>query len=154
MSKRLQFLTASSEWSLSARSVPFCSISINSTENEGIQTFQWACNMLLRVAGNNSIIVHVFFSGRGALLLALNAATVTKLTFNLWTQNLTFIYPCIVNIFPNYKQQDATFFNLFISTDTVHVSGGSSVHHQEHITVHTSSGIVNQYCCCLINASS
>jgi len=36
---------------------------------------------------------------------------------------------------------------LFISTDALHVSGGSSVHHQEHITVHTASGIVNQYCC-------
>jgi len=34
------------------------------------------------------------------------------------------------------------FLNLFISTDALHVSGGSSVHHQEHITVHTASGIV------------
>ena len=25
-------------------------------------------------------------------------------------------------------------------------SGGSSAHHQEHITVHTASGIVNHYC--------
>jgi hypothetical protein len=52
----------------------------------------------------------------------------------------------IVNIIPNYNQQDATFLNLFISTDALHVSGGSSAHHQEHITVHTASGIVNQYC--------
>ena len=37
----------------------------------------------------------------------------------------------------------ATFLNLFISTDTLHVSGGSSAHHQEHMTVHTASGIVN-----------
>jgi len=46
---------------------------------------------------------------------------------------------------PNYNQQDATFLDLFISTDAVHVSGGSSTHHhhQEHITVHTASGIVN-----------
>ena len=36
-------------------------------------------------------------------------------------------------------------FDLFISTDALHVSGGSSAHHQEHITVHTASGIVNQY---------
>ena len=56
------------------------------------------------------------------------------------------ICPCIVNIIPNYNQQDA-FLNLFISTDAVHVSGGSSAHHQEHVTVHTDSGIVNQYCC-------
>jgi hypothetical protein len=51
------------------------------------------------------------------------------------------------NIIPNYSQQDATFLDLFIFTDAVHVLGGSSAHHQEHITVHTASGIVNQYCC-------
>jgi len=39
------------------------------------------------------------------------------------------------------------FLNLFIFTDAVHVSCGFSAHHQEHITVHTASGIVNQYCC-------
>jgi len=39
------------------------------------------------------------------------------------------------------------FLNLFIFTDTVHVSGGSSAHHQEHITEYTALGIVNQYCC-------
>jgi len=39
------------------------------------------------------------------------------------------------------------FLNLCIFTDVVHVSGGSSAHNQEHITVHTASGIVNQYCC-------
>ena len=60
---------------------------------------------------------------------------------------LIFICLFIVNIIPNYNQQDATFLNLFISTDALHVSGGSSAHHQEHITVHTASGIVNQYCC-------
>ena len=51
------------------------------------------------------------------------------------------------NIFPNYYQQDATFLDLFIYTDALHVSGGSSTHHQEHKTIHTASGIVNQYCC-------
>jgi len=44
-------------------------------------------------------------------------------------------------------QQDATFLELSISKDALHVSGGSSAHHQEHITVRTASGIVNQYCC-------
>jgi hypothetical protein len=39
------------------------------------------------------------------------------------------------------------FLNLFIFADALHVSGGSSTHHQEHVTVHTASGIVNQYCC-------
>jgi len=39
------------------------------------------------------------------------------------------------------------FLNLFIFTDALHVSGGSSAHHQEHTTIHIASGIVNQYCC-------
>jgi hypothetical protein len=51
------------------------------------------------------------------------------------------------NIIPNYSQQGATAFYLFVPKDAVHVSGGSSAHHQEHITVHTASGTVNQYCC-------
>jgi len=55
-----------------------------------------------------------------------------------------------MNEFPNYNQQDATLFDLSISTDAVHVSGGSSAHHQEHIRVYTASGIVNQYCCWLV----
>jgi hypothetical protein len=54
-------------------------------------------------------------------------------------------------IIPNYNQHDATFLNLFISTDAVHVSSGSSDHRQEHITVRTASGIVNQYCCLLLS---
>ena len=37
------------------------------------------------------------------------------------------------------------FLNLFIFTDALHVSGGSSAHHQEHINVPTASSIVNQY---------
>ena len=63
----------------------------------------------------------------------------------------TFIRPCIANMIPNYNQQDTTFLDLFISTDAVHVSGDSSPRHQEHITVHTSSGIVKQYCCLLLS---
>ena len=65
--------------------------------------------------------------------------------------SLIFIYPCIVNIIPNYNQQDASFLDLYISTDALHVSVRSSAHHQEHITVHTASGIVNQYCCLLLS---
>jgi hypothetical protein len=48
----------------------------------------------------------------------------------------------IIGFIPNYNQQDATFLDLFISTDALYVSGGSSTHHQEHITVHITSGIV------------
>jgi len=35
------------------------------------------------------------------------------------------------------------FLNLFIFTDALHVSGGSSAHHQEHITVlvHTAATV-------------
>jgi hypothetical protein len=33
---------------------------------------------------------------------------------------------------PNYNQQDATFLDLSIFTEALHVSGDSSVHHQEH----------------------
>jgi hypothetical protein len=50
----------------------------------------------------------------------------------------------VEEVISNYSQQDATFLDLFISTDAPHVSDGSSIHHQEHITA---SGIVNQYCC-------
>jgi len=46
------------------------------------------------------------------------------------------------NIIPNYSQKDAKFLDLFISKDAVHVSGGSSAHHQEHTTVQTASVIV------------
>ena len=45
-------------------------------------------------------------------------------------------------LIPNYNQRDATFLNLFNPTDALHISGGSFAHHQEHITVHTASGIV------------
>jgi hypothetical protein len=51
------------------------------------------------------------------------------------------------DIIPNYSQQDATSLGLFIFTDALHVSGGFSAHRQEHISVHTASGIVKQYCC-------
>jgi len=57
---------------------------------------------------------------------------------------LAFTFPCIKNTFPNYNQPDATFLDLFISTYALHVSGGSSAHHQEHRTVHTTSVIVNK----------
>ena len=48
-----------------------------------------------------------------------------------------------LNIITNYSQQDATFLVSFIFTDALHVSGDSSAHHQEQITVHTASGIVS-----------
>ena len=53
-------------------------------------------------------------------------------TTKMYSSDLTFICPCIVNIIPNYNQQDATFLDIFISTDALHASGGFSAHHQEH----------------------
>ena len=58
--------------------------------------------------------------------------------------SLVFTCPCIANINPNHNRQDATFLILFISTDALYVSGGSSAYHQEHIrAIHTASGIVH-----------
>jgi len=51
------------------------------------------------------------------------------------------------NIIPKLQPTRCNFLNLFIFTNAVHVSRGSSAHHQEHITVHTATGIVNKYCC-------
>ena len=36
------------------------------------------------------------------------------------------------------------FLDLFISIIALHVSGGSSAHHQKHKSVHTASGIIKQ----------
>jgi hypothetical protein len=60
---------------------------------------------------------------------------------------LLFVQLLLSIIIPSYSQQDATFLDLFIFMDDLHVSGGSSAHHEEHITVHTATGIVNQYRC-------
>jgi len=43
--------------------------------------------------------------------------------------------PCIANIILNYNQ-DATILDLFISTDALNFSGGSSARYQGHITLH------------------
>jgi len=42
------------------------------------------------------------------------------------------------------------FLNLFISTYALHVSGGSSNHHQEQTTVHTASDIVPEAVCTVV----
>ena len=54
------------------------------------------------------------------------------------------LYKIYINIFPNCNQQEATFLDLFVSADALHVSGGSSAHHQEHKTVRTASSFVNR----------
>ena len=72
-----------------------------------------------------------------------------------WAANtdglIQFLWTRLKTIIPNFDQQDATFLDLFISTDALHVSGRSSAHHQKHRTVHTALGIVNQYCCWLLS---
>ena len=74
------------------------------------------------------------------------------LVFNIQTS--TFVGPRTINTFTKYKKRDATFVNLFSSQDVPHVSGGSSAHHQDHKTVHTASGIVNQHCRLLVSWKS
>jgi len=60
---------------------------------------------------------------------------------------LTFIYSCIVNIFPSYDQQDATFLNiLFLQMLYVFQAVPPPIIRSTK-TVHTASGIVNQYRC-------
>jgi hypothetical protein len=45
--------------------------------------------------------------------------------------------PCISNIFHyTYIQQDATLHSLFILETALHVSGGTSTHHQERIQLY------------------
>jgi len=46
-------------------------------------------------------------------------------------------------IITNYSQKDAMFLEFIYFTYAAHVSGSFSAHHQEHISVHTASGIVN-----------
>ena len=45
---------------------------------------------------------------------------------------LIFVGLSIIDTFTWYNQTDVTFRNLFSSQDALHVSGGSSAHHQEH----------------------
>ena len=66
----------------------------------------------------------------------------TLSTFGELTRGMDESHVTYFKAIPNYNQQDAMFLDLFISTDALHVSSGSSAHHQEHITVHTASGIL------------
>ena len=50
------------------------------------------------------------------------------------TVNFTFMGPCIVNVFKQ-NQQDAALHNGIYYYNALHVSGGSSTHHQELKTV-------------------
>jgi len=55
---------------------------------------------------------------------------------------LTFVGPCIVIYFYSKNQPDAQYFKfILVWNNSLHVSDGLSVHHQESNTVHTASGI-------------
>ena len=61
---------------------------------------------------------------------------------------LTFMCPCIVTIIRNWRPTRCNFFGLFICTQSaLHVSGDVFTHHQEHLTVFTTSDTVHQCCC-------
>ena len=51
--------------------------------------------------------------------------------------DLTFIGPCMVILFLYLNQLDTLVYQIYLFyNDTVHVSDGLSVHHQEFKTVH------------------
>jgi len=50
----------------------------------------------------------------------------------------------------NYNYQDATICG-YLCLKALHVSSGFSAHNQEHIIMHSASGIVNQRCCRLVS---
>jgi hypothetical protein len=54
--------------------------------------------------------------------------------------NFTFMGPFIVTVFKQ-NRQDATSHNVIYYYNALHVSGGSSAHHQELKSVYTISGI-------------
>jgi len=74
---------------------------------------------------------------------------------NSFLPNLTSIGPCIVIYLHSKTNQmhQCIKFILFWN-DTLHVSDGLSVHHQEFKTVHTATGMWNRYCCRLASGYS
>jgi hypothetical protein len=49
---------------------------------------------------------------------------------------LTFMGPCIVNIFQYISKHNATLQSLFYLETALHVSGGTTTHHQERIQLY------------------
>ena len=60
---------------------------------------------------------------------------------------LTFVGPCIVNVFLSITNKMQLYIIFFFNVNVLHVSSGSSVHHQELKTVHTASVICQLVCC-------
>jgi hypothetical protein len=55
--------------------------------------------------------------------------------------NLTFMGPCIVNVFLSTTNKMQHYIIFFIIVKALHVSSGLSAHHQELKSVHAASGI-------------
>jgi len=63
--------------------------------------------------------------------------------------NLTFRWPCMVMNSYKINQSDALISQIYFWNKTLHVSGSSSVHHQEFFTVHTALVYGIQVCWCV-----
>jgi hypothetical protein len=98
---------------------------------------------VVKYASPYTVITYRFRS----LLLPPSSGDLYKITtkYNKLPYSKKFIFDIQVsvhrNIIPSYSQQDATFLYSYISTGSVHVSGRSFAHHQEHTTVQTASGM-------------
>jgi hypothetical protein len=85
----------------------------------------------------------IFHDDQGFRTLCVNKSVTAWRSFILYPPAIGyFVANKICTIIPNYNQKMHRFLNLFIFTDDLHISCGSSAHHQEHKTVHTASGIV------------
>ena len=71
-----------------------------------------------------------------SVLLPICIATMTVIFSNVV---IVFWTDAVLSIF-KLNQQDATLHNDFITTIVLHISGGSSAHHQKLKTLYTTSG--------------
>jgi hypothetical protein len=62
-----------------------------------------------------------------------------------WLVNLTFMGPCIVNVFLSMTNKMQRCIILFTIVNALHVSSGFSAHHQELKSVHAASSICQTY---------
>ena len=60
---------------------------------------------------------------------------------------LTFMGPCIANLFSSITNKMQRYTIYLCMRNTLHVSGGSSAHHQELKTVYTASGTSSSLAC-------
>jgi hypothetical protein len=65
---------------------------------------------------------------------------VSHMTYKTYVKHLTFIGPCIADIFPSISNKMHRYTIYLYLWNALHVSGGSPAHHQELKTVYTASG--------------